>query len=181
MRVRRCARRIAGKVRRQRVTPRDLLRAEATLRSRFVVGLTDRMEESARRFNAVLGESRHVRKKRRGRGARTRFSLPAAPIVANPLGIDDARGLPAECMRSFFGGSARRFNANAHPEVRAPAHRRPPPAEGRGGRPLRRATLTPRPPSPLPPAGRPESPGPAPPRRDPLLRRPAVRARPRAV
>lgn len=47
--------RLAGKKGRGVATEADLQMAAKTVRRRFVVGLTDEMEESVRRFNAVMG------------------------------------------------------------------------------------------------------------------------------
>lgn len=46
---------LAGKKMNERVTEEHLRRAMETLSRRFVVGLTDRMEESMRRFDVLLG------------------------------------------------------------------------------------------------------------------------------
>ena len=47
---------LAGKVQRMKATRKDLSLAKETIRSRFVVGLMEEMEESIQRFNTVIGE-----------------------------------------------------------------------------------------------------------------------------
>lgn len=48
-------RQLAGKTVRDKVTEKDLELAIMTMQQRFIVGLTDQMEESIHRFNIVLG------------------------------------------------------------------------------------------------------------------------------
>lgn len=79
---------LARKVPRLKVTEKDLRLAKETLRSRFVVGLTEQMEESARRFNVVMG-----------------------------IDDATAGRKHAMCMRAHFGKHEKKVNANAHPEV----------------------------------------------------------------
>eukprot|EP00581_Thalassiosira_minuscula_P014695 CAMPEP_0183718546 /NCGR_PEP_ID=MMETSP0737-20130205/11772_1 /TAXON_ID=385413 /ORGANISM="Thalassiosira miniscula, Strain CCMP1093" /LENGTH=328 /DNA_ID=CAMNT_0025948123 /DNA_START=34 /DNA_END=1020 /DNA_ORIENTATION=+ len=53
--------RLAGKSQRHEATDMDLELAKETIRKRFVVGLTDEMEESISRFNTVMGISEEKR------------------------------------------------------------------------------------------------------------------------
>lgn len=78
---------LADKDHHDQVTAEDLQRAQETVRSRFVVGLTEEMEESVRRFNVVMGIK------------------------------DDTTPRHRACMRRFFGANPERANANPHPAV----------------------------------------------------------------
>lgn len=69
---------------------RDGREAKRTLRKRFVVGLTDEMEESIRRFNVVMGIDYAI----------------------------SSREDKVECMDTYFGGDQdKKENSNPHPEV----------------------------------------------------------------
>jgi len=70
------------------VTDRDLRQAKETVRERFVVGLTEDIEESVRRFNVMMGIN------------------------------DNTTGPYERCMSSYFGNTMEHANANPHPEVK---------------------------------------------------------------
>lgn len=80
-------RKMSGK--KGRLTETDLRYVMRTISQRFIVGLTDEMEESVRRFNIVMGirEESHMHHRR--------------------------------CMDYFFGGTrgVRKENSNSHPTV----------------------------------------------------------------
>lgn len=86
---------LAGKLQRDPATEEDLELAKHTIKSYFVVGLMNDMEESMRRFNVVLGID----------------------------DVNDDRN--RSCMNSFFPGENPQFrrltignrNSNAHPKV----------------------------------------------------------------
>lgn len=84
--------RLAGKINTDVATPEDLRIAKGTVRRKFVVGLTSKLEESVMRFNDVMGVDHAVGAQRRG---------------------SRGRG----CMEAFFGEKATKKNSNSHPTV----------------------------------------------------------------
>lgn len=78
---------LAGKVQRMKATRKDLSLAKETIRSRFVVGLMEEMEESIQRFNTVIGIN------------------------------DDNTVRHKTCMEQYFGKESKKKNSNSHPKV----------------------------------------------------------------
>lgn len=80
---------LAGKVQGMEVTETDLNVAKATLRQRFFVGLMEEMEESIRRFDALMGIDDDTVMNRKHQG----------------------------CTKLYFGERQNKINSNRHPEL----------------------------------------------------------------
>lgn len=78
---------LANKTQIDTATETDLEFAKHTIKSYFIVGLTNQMKESTRRFNVILGID----------------------------DVHDKRH--AKCMKDFYTTSSTRLNSNIHPEV----------------------------------------------------------------
>ena len=73
---------------------RDVREAKRTLRKRFVVGLTEEMEESIRRFNVVMG-------------------IDYSSVE------NEEKNVKSECMNTYFGNEEeKKENSHPHPNVR---------------------------------------------------------------
>lgn len=79
---------LAGKVQREESTETDLRLAKETIRSRFIVGLMQEMEESTQRFNTVMGIN------------------------------DETDRYHKTCMEEYFGAGMEKKNSNSHPKVK---------------------------------------------------------------
>lgn len=95
---------IVGKKLGESVDVGDLVTAKEIVRSRFIVGLMNDMEDSIRRFNVVLGVN-----DRDGRGQLCMeefFSKDKGDVTANALGAEEEKAKAANDM-----------NSNPHPKI----------------------------------------------------------------